>query len=354
MLISLKYGGFFRAVALAAVALCLGGCGYKNFPVPPESAVPKAIEDLRYQKKDDAVELSWSYPVETINGHDILQIPVFEVFRAEIALDEYCPDCPIPFGKPIEVSGGEPLKKGQRQVKKYSSGLLRLGYKYFFKVQSRTNWWAASADSNIISFVWHKAAAASQNVMARAEVAAITLNWVPVQGLSDGTSFDGEIVYQLQRRVGSSGAFVSLGEPQKQNSFVDRDVVPDVTYEYRVQSLLQIGQEMIPGKISPVVSVVGRDSTPPEMPTSVRAVAISGGAKIFWVAAKDDDLAGYRVYRRSRDEALRQIGVVKAPYTIFEDRTAVEDTAYWYVVSSYDTAEPANESEKSQEAFLRP
>ncbi len=148
-----KFGVLFT-IMLGGVALFVGGCGYKNFPVPPESAVPKAIEDLRYQKKGDAVELVWSYPVETINGRDILQIPVFEVYRAEIVLEEYCPKCPIPFAKPIEVTGGEPLREGQRQVKRYTAGMLRRGHKYFFKVQARTNWWAASADSNIISFVW--------------------------------------------------------------------------------------------------------------------------------------------------------------------------------------------------------
>ncbi len=138
------------------------------------------------------------------------------------------------------------------------------------------------------------------------------------------------------------------------SSFLDRDVTPGVAYVYRVRSLLRIGQEVIPGEISSTVSVTARDNTPPEAPTSVRAVAISGGAKIFWIGAKDTDVAGYRVYRRKKDEVFQQVGVVKAPYTFFEDMTAVAGTAYWYVVSSYDTAEPANESAKSQEAFLRP
>ena len=51
---------------LVGVLFLIGGCGYKNEPVPPENVVPRSIEDLRYTVNDKEVRLSWAYPVKTI------------------------------------------------------------------------------------------------------------------------------------------------------------------------------------------------------------------------------------------------------------------------------------------------
>ena len=71
---------------LGASILLAGGCGFKNKPVPPDSVVPLAIDDLRYTVNDKGVQLSWSYPVKTIKGSTLDDISSFELFRAEVPL----------------------------------------------------------------------------------------------------------------------------------------------------------------------------------------------------------------------------------------------------------------------------
>ncbi len=46
---------------LGATLLVSSGCGYKNLPVPPESVVPVAVQDLRYVVDDKGVKLSWTF-----------------------------------------------------------------------------------------------------------------------------------------------------------------------------------------------------------------------------------------------------------------------------------------------------
>ena len=53
---------------LGMFLLLINGCGLKTPPVPPQGVVPEAITDLLYQVNDKGVQLSWSYPVRTING----------------------------------------------------------------------------------------------------------------------------------------------------------------------------------------------------------------------------------------------------------------------------------------------
>ncbi|PIE68323.1 MAG: hypothetical protein CSA21_08080, partial [Deltaproteobacteria bacterium] len=146
-------------VLFTGILLVTAGCGYKTDPVPPQTVVPRAIDDLTYTLKDDGVVLSWSYPDEAVNGKDLEEIVGFEVFRAEVPVSEYCPTCPIPFTSPQSIDGGIiDEKTGARGT--YFSDMLRVGHMYFFKVRARTSRLAASADSNIVSFIFNVAAAA--------------------------------------------------------------------------------------------------------------------------------------------------------------------------------------------------
>ena len=45
------------ALLLAGTLFLVGGCGYKTAPVPPDSIVPKAINDLRYSVSEKGVTL---------------------------------------------------------------------------------------------------------------------------------------------------------------------------------------------------------------------------------------------------------------------------------------------------------
>ncbi len=85
---------------LLAILLAAGGCGRKTAPLPPQSVVPKAIDDLRYRLDDKGVELIWSYPQRSVQGERLDAIEKFEIYRAVVAPADYCSGCPLPFGPP--------------------------------------------------------------------------------------------------------------------------------------------------------------------------------------------------------------------------------------------------------------
>lgn len=348
----ISFGACHAGALLLAGALFFGGCGYKTLPVPPESIVPKAIEDLRYSVDEKGVTLTWSYPDQTIKGTDLTDIASFELYRAVVALDSYCATCPIPFGEPIVVPGGMIGADGKRKGT-YESALLRSGDKYFFKVRSRTSWWAASADSNIVTFVWHMPAKPVDGLKAEGGDRFVRLQWQAPTQLMDGQPLDLPVQYQVLRSLDGK-VFAEVATAVTETGYTDGSVQNGQNYYYQIQSLLQVDGNAVGGGMSEVATAVPVDLTPPEPPTGVTVIATGNGFKVFWNEVTAGDLQGYHVYRRAADQKKKdRIGDVEAIYTIFEDTTVQADGQFYYSVSAYDRAQPANESKPSVEATVR-
>ena len=342
-----------RAGALLLVGtLFFGGCGYKTLPVPPETIVPRAIEDLRYSVDEKGVTLSWSYPLQTIKGTDLTRIASFEIYRTVVSVDSYCATCPIPFGEPIVVPGGMVGGDGQRKGT-YESALLRSGEKYFFKVRSRTSWWAASADSNIVTFVWHMPAKGPEGVRVEGGDRQVHLQWQPVTRLMDGQQLDLPVHYQVWRSLDGK-TFAELGEAGQESWYVDAAVQNGQTYFYKIESVLQLAGHAVDGGVSEVIPATPVDLTPPEPPTGVTVVATGRGFKIFWETSTASDVQGYHVYRRAAaQQKSERIGDVPATDVIYEDNDVPADGSFYYSVTAYDSMTPANESKPSAEATVR-
>ncbi len=337
---------------LTGTLFLVGGCGKKTAPVPPDAIVPKAIEDLRYSVNEKGVTLDWTFPKETIKGTDLSDITTFDVYRAVVPVADYCATCPIPFSEAVVVPGGIVDPENDRRGS-YETALLRSGHKYFFKVNARTSWWAASGDSNIVSFVWHTPAKKPEGVLVDVADSSVVVSWQQVSQLLDGQTTDYSILYQVQRSQDGKN-FVDVGTPVSDTRFMDAGLTNGVTYSYQVQSVLMVAKDAVTGGVSDVVNGVPVDLQPPESPTGITVVQTADGIKVFWDKSRAADVKGYKVYRRAADEQQsKAVGNVSAVYSIFEDTDVAADTGYFYTITAYDTADPANESDTSREVGVR-
>ncbi len=207
----MRRGSVFYCLLLGLFSLTgLIGCGYKNMPVAPQALVPESINDLRYELTDQGGVLHWSYPTRTVSSEDITKIDSFLLYRAEVPTGTYCDTCPVPFGKPIKLAGGNiPGQEGEKTAK-YELTLLRPAHKYFFKIRSRTGWLTPSGDSNQVTFTWETPPAAPDGVVAEVGDSSIILRWQPVTSHLDGTSINRKVMYQVSRRLGR-GSFENIG-----------------------------------------------------------------------------------------------------------------------------------------------
>jgi len=342
--------GVVLAVLVTAVAW-LSGCGYKTRPVPPQEVVPRPITDLRYTLTEKGVTLTWTYPKETVKGTPITGIDAFLLYRAVVPKDDYCAGCPLPFGEPMVIDGGEVPKDGVRQGV-WSSSLLRPGHRYFFKIRSRLGWWTESADSNVVSFLWEIPVKAPAGLQAEAGDGEVGLRWRPVTEKIDSSPVEGEVRYQVYRAA-AGGPFQALGRPVTETAFTDTTAKNGVTYYYQVQAVEVAGTDTVAGGMSEPVSARPRDLTPPPPPGGVRALRTAKGVKVFWDPVEDADLKGYRVYRRVDGGKPQLVGEVLHPYTLFTDEAVPDAKRWYYSVTSFDHQDPANESVASPEALVR-
>lgn len=340
-------------LALTAFVLlvALGGCGYKDKPVPPYQLIPRPVMDLGCVLDENGATLQWSYPSTTINNAPVTDSISFSLYRADVAVDSYCQTCPIPFVEPIALPGGV-LPPGGSKTAIYQATMLQPGHLYFFKVRSKIGWWIESKDSNILSFVWQTPPLAPEGLSVINGDSTATLKWHPVSRHQDGTPMTAPVRYQLYRSVGD-GAFAPIGEPLAATSSVDNAVENGKSYAYQVQAINTYSQSSVRGPRSAAVTATPVDRTAPPVPQGVQGIRTDAGVKIYWEHVAGPDLAGYRVYRRAEGQnTATYIDDVKLPYNMFIDAKVPQKGLFVYVVTSIDMQNPANESAKSAEVKI--
>ncbi len=330
------------------VTLCgLAACGFKDKPVPPQHAVPKAIDDLRAEIGDKGATLSWTYPKETVTGHDVDEIDGFELYRAEIPAQSYCATCPVPYSARVTVAGGSVPPSGGRAAT-FEVKDVRPGHVYVFMVRSRTGWWVESKDSNEVSFFWQTPPEVPPGLTVTAGDGANTLQWQPVAQKEGTVPNTAPMRYQVYRGI-DGGAVAALGEPLAANSFSDQTVENDREYTYQVQAMSTYAQGAVRSGLSEAVQAKPMDRTAPPVPKKFEGLRTEIGVKLYWEHVESGDLAGYRLYRRAMGESKPTlVGEVQLPMNIFTDSKA-PSVLLFYSISSIDTQNPANESVRSIE-----
>ncbi|MEW6686500.1 MAG: FlgD immunoglobulin-like domain containing protein [Candidatus Edwardsbacteria bacterium] len=92
------------------------------------------------------------------------------------------------------------------------------------------------------------------------------------------------------------------------------------------------------------------DYIPPASPESLKAQVVSPNVILTWLTNSEPDLAGYNIYRGTNHWGpYTNIGTKTIPDTTFTDTTTTIGVNYFYVVTAYDNAFPANESWYSNE-----
>ena len=342
----------FTVVTVLLFIALLPGCGRKTALIPPQKLVPLAINDLRYFLDENGVTLKWSYPSAMENGDELQGIESFEVQRAVISEAEYCDGCPVQYEEPLEIEGGSLPESGETRTAVFTDAYPQNGKRYFYKVRSRAGWWYPSRDSNIVFFVWRQPPEIPQGLQVAAGDGTLTLSWEPVRNDIKGTPLGVMPVYQVYRR-NENDNFAAYDETVQEPEFVDTGLVNEKHYSYKVQALVQYDDTLQAGGASRVISGIPSDLTPPPTPQHLVAVEIPAGVKLAWQAVTGDDLAGYRIYRReeksSVPELITEVGIDSAQYI---DRSMPTGKKWFYSVTSFDKAQPANESLPAQEAVI--
>jgi len=336
---------------LSALAL-LPGCGRKTALIPPQQLLPVEINDLHHALDERGVTLRWTYPARLKNGDDLFFIEGFEVLRAKIPEEQDCEGCPVEFEEPVKIAGGYLPESGESRPAEYTEGHLQNGYRYLYKIRSLAEGGYRSSDSNVISFIWRPPPKAPQGVQIEPGDRKLALNWQPVRENIQGETLGVPPMYRVYRKK-REAQFIELDGFVQEPVFIDVGLENDTLYFYRVRAFVQIAGTLQAGEASPVVSAVPQDLTPPPSPQDLVAIETPAGVKLAWQAVTGEDTAGYRIYRREENaqqaELIAEVGIDLNQY-FDQDKFSVRKV--FYSVTSFDKAEPVNESQPSPEAFI--
>jgi hypothetical protein len=131
------------------------------------------------------------------------------------------------------------------------------------------------------------------------------------------------------------------------------NLIPGTRYYFRAGSVDRANNPPAESALDSLVTLGGRDTTPPAVPTSLRGTAGNGRAVLTWRAVLELDLNGFNVYRRTIAGIFAKVasGVRDTSYA---DLSVTNGETYVYRVSAVDRQAPPNESARSDSVQVTP
>ena len=135
----------------------------------------------------------------------------------------------------------------------------------------------------------------------------------------------------LRSKMNENKLKVLTPEAIQFNNFLDEQIDPNESYEYRIYPIDENGQKR---KMSKAI-IVERAMQKIPAPTDVNAIATKEGIRITWNEVDDVKIASYQIYRYERGQSPVKITTIAADaLTEYIDQTAIKNKLYFYYVTS--------------------
>src|SRR6185369_3855537 len=135
--------------------------------------------------------------------------------------------------------------------------------------------------------------------------------------------------YRVFKSLKGRADFKEIGVVNK-TSYEDRDVLPGVSYSYKVSALVKGGNENISIESATAIPL----KYTPKPPASVEAKSQEWSVDLSWQVERQDYLEHYAVYRDSDDEDVPPVFLGNTKETRFSEEGLDSDTEYTYLVSA--------------------
>ncbi|MFH1090593.1 MAG: fibronectin type III domain-containing protein [Pseudomonadota bacterium] len=338
---------------LCSVILIGPACGVKTPPLPADKLLPAEVSPPEFRIEEDGLlVISFRPPQKNVSGTPLKSLGGFIVDRSENKLEPgFCPGCPVRYTKRFEIEAAKPPPRKYVAERVYEfKDRLRPGYVYHYRLfayDKGEDFDPARVRTLVVYY--DNPIRPPEALEIRTEDRQVFLRWPAPDRLVDGRPVTDLAGYDIFRRQPDTDwTRINPAGPYKDNFFEDTRVTNGVSYEYKVRSVRQFRQTMIPGPFSIVVSARPTDLTPPPTPANVAAASIKKGVSLFWSGVSASDLAGYRVYRRRENETrFVRLGTELILNQTFLDTEVKQGEAYYYRVTAVDNAPAANESQPS-------
>jgi hypothetical protein len=297
-----------RGTALAALipallpvlltGLALGACGKKGPPLPPLRAIPAAITDLSLRQQGSLLFLEMGYPATTTAGMALGGVDTVElwVLTKPLAAGGEAPSAePQEFqagARPFMTLRGSELQSaivGNRIQVRLPVTVPDQPVADIYAVRT-TKAEEISAYSNRVALVAAPPPPSPTDLALEATAEGVTVSW----------QYDGEAEgFRVFRRLATERGYgdavreVAGGERQT----LDRGARFGQRYIYMVRTVGQ-KEPLLLSEPAGEREIDFQDRFAPRLPENLVALPERGAVRLRWEPSPDNDVAGYKVYRR--------------------------------------------------------
>jgi len=347
-------------LAIGMVVLLASACGRKGPLQPPLARGPQAVEGLAAHQQGGSVILEWTNPLKSIDGRPLESLEAAEIWVLELrpadakqppGLQDFeararlgrrvspkelqpspraaagrAPD--VLFAYPIAGDNAAPpamafavrVLDGKKRPSKFCAPVV---------VETR----ACPLPPEIQDVRVFKD---------RIEVA-----WAAPAANTDGSAPADISGYNVYRAEGRGKPERLTPAPTTNRTFEDRRFSFDAPYTYVVRACASGPDTSLESADSTPRDVVAKDIFPPDPPAGLVAISGPGGISLSWEAGREEDVAGFRVWRKE-EGGSGFVSLTSVPLTgnSFTDSAAGKGKSYIYAVSAVD--KNGNESPKTE------
>jgi len=365
------------AAILTLASLLLAGCGTPGAPLPPSLKLPDPVTDLAAVRTGNQVALTWTMPRRTTDKLLLKGNIAVRICRGQSSGKCAAIPADLAFAPLAHAAFADQLPT------ELATGAAR-PLNYFVELTSPKG--RSAGPSNEAIILAGEAPAPVANLAAEVRKQGVVLRWTADPA---DTQPSERMVIRLHRTLltpkpaaeagaaakptAQPGILAPPAEPVEQSLLagdlvhpgntpdrvLDKTIRFGQTYQYSAQRVARVpvcgpipadGQQStdckifeLPGPLSAPIRVEAADVFPPDVPTSLAAVATvadsSSGPSIdlSWQPVTDPDLAGYAVYRREGDAAWQRISPARPVVGPgFHDPDVLAGHSYRYAVTAID------------------
>jgi hypothetical protein len=238
--------------------LALTACGKKGPVRPLLVSLPAAPPDLRISQQGESFILGWDIPTQNQDGTDAEELGGFRIYRNEYPVAEGCPTCREPQELAAKIDLDYPIAQrvGKRFYWRDLNVVAGSGYNYRITPVTRAGREGEAATAHRD---WMPPPQAPEQFQVLAEKDLISLSWQPPAQLPAGAVLAGYNLYR--HRLDRPFIIVPLNpQPLENRQITDRTPAAGQTYEYRVSTVIRLGETLLESAPSEGVKVTRKTS----------------------------------------------------------------------------------------------
>jgi len=352
---------FFPFLIFVFLLIPLTSCGKKGPILPPLPKVIQEIEVFDISQKGERLFLEWENPTVFVDGSPLPEISEVEIWLFE--LEKKGAGGKKPARDEFEKVATLLISLKQEEFSRYrirtEEGSVRFVYPYkltkkhfqldslIFSLRVKAKKRRKSEFSPLLTVQPRMLSLPPRAVKAAVFQDRIEVSWMPAEGNLDHSSpatFKG---YNVYRAEGNAPLRRLNSQLIKDNKYSDKDFLIGNVYRYIIRASATESSPFMESDDSELLEVKTEDSFPPAVPSGLVSIVAGDFVSLTWDENRDEDLAGYRVWRRMDGE---DEFVLLTPQPIaenaFNDATVEKNKRYHYAVTAQDRS--GNESRKSE------